>query len=89
MVTETMDPRYVHSDHGWWFPEKPAEMDEGLFGLWDTDVNSLIRWQAGQAGVGTNYKTMLCKVYPVRSDDMHNEWTSNEAYAYESEEAAK
>ncbi|MEI3377171.1 MAG: molybdopterin-dependent oxidoreductase [Coriobacteriales bacterium] len=85
-LTKTIDPRYVNSDHGWWLPEEPAAMDEGLFRMWDTDVNALIKWQPGRAGVGTNYKTMLCKVYPVRPGDEHNEWDSSEAYAYKSKE---
>lgn len=88
-LTKTIDPRYVNSDHGWWLPEEPATMDEGLFGMWDTDVNALIKWQPGRAGVGTNYKTMLCKVYPVRPGDEHNEWDSKEAYTYKSEEVQR
>ena len=85
-VTPIIDPRYAQTDHGWWLPEEPGGIDDGLFGMFDVDVNSLLKWQAGRAGVGSNYKTMLCRIYPVLPGDEHNEWGSDVAYDYKSEE---
>ncbi|MFC1919825.1 molybdopterin-dependent oxidoreductase [Chloroflexota bacterium] len=36
-----IDPKVVHAEHGWWFPEKPAE-EPSLFGVWESNVNVLI-----------------------------------------------
>ena len=82
-VTPIIDPRFAQTDHAWWMPEAPGALDEGLFGMWDVDCNQLLKWQAGRAGVGSNYRTMLCKVYKVQPGDEHNVWTSEEAYSYE------
>ncbi len=81
-ITPIIDPRIVMADHGWWLPEEPGDFDEGLFGLWDMDINNLLKWQAGRAGVGSNYKTMLCKIYKAEPGDEHNTWTREEAYSY-------
>lgn len=71
-LTTTLDPRVCSTDHGWWYPEAPAEVDEGLYGLWDLAINQLIAWQPGKSGMGSNYKTLLCKIYPVVPGDESN-----------------
>lgn len=62
-LTTALDPRVCSTDHAWWCPEAPAALDEGLYGLWDLNINQLITWQPGKSGLGSNYKTLLCKVY--------------------------
>ncbi len=88
-VTTAVTPRVVSTDHGWWLPEEPGALDDGLFGMWDVDVNQLLRWRSGDAGLGSNYKTTICRVYKVEPGDEHNEWTSDKAFSYKSEEWGK
>lgn len=61
-ITEALDPRVVCTEHGWSHPEAGAE------NLFDTDtlnINRLIGWDdMSKIGVGANYKTGLCKIYP-------------------------
>ena len=85
-VTPIIDPRYVNTDHGWWLPEEKSALDDGLFGLWDVDCNNLLEWKCGKAGFGSNYKTMLCKIYKVEQGDEHNVWGSDQAYSYVAKE---
>ena len=32
------DPRYIVTQHGWWFPERPAA-EPSLYGLWESNIN--------------------------------------------------
>lgn len=88
-VTNAVTPRVVSTDHGWWLPEEPGALDDGLFGMWDVDVNQLLRWRSGDAGLGSNYKTTICRVYKVEPGDEHNEWASDKAFSYKSKEWGK
>jgi anaerobic selenocysteine-containing dehydrogenase len=36
-----IDPRVVHAEHGWWFPEEVAE-EPSLYGVWKSNINVLI-----------------------------------------------
>jgi anaerobic selenocysteine-containing dehydrogenase len=36
-----IDPRVVHAEHSWWFPEDPAP-EPSLFGVWKSNVNVLL-----------------------------------------------
>src|SRR5690606_11962668 len=36
-VTEDVDPRVVHVEHGWWFPEEPGP----AHGVWTANANLL------------------------------------------------
>ncbi|HIW75018.1 MULTISPECIES: molybdopterin-dependent oxidoreductase [Gordonibacter] len=68
--TNIMDERVVMSDHGWWFPEAPGEEKDGLFGMFDLNVNKLLNsYVPGKSGFGANYKSMLCKIYPVKDGE--------------------
>lgn len=64
-LTCALDPRVCSTDHAWWYPEAPSSADEGLYGLWDLNINQLIAWAPGKSGLGSNYKTLLCKVYKM------------------------
>jgi anaerobic selenocysteine-containing dehydrogenase len=37
-VTTSFDPRYIVTQHGWWFPEMPPEAPS-LHGLWESNIN--------------------------------------------------
>ena len=57
-------------EHGWWFPERKDEAEEniedpnhGLFGVFESQINNLVPFDAGVSGFGSNYKTMMCKIY--------------------------
>ncbi len=39
-LTDGIDPRVVHAEHCWWFPEQPGE-EPSLHGLWQSNVNVL------------------------------------------------
>jgi len=62
-VTPIIPAGIVHSEHGWWFPEKPAAAPS-LFGVWDSNINLLTtQCDNGPSGYGAPYKTQICKIY--------------------------
>jgi anaerobic selenocysteine-containing dehydrogenase len=68
-VTPIIDPRVVNSDHAWWFPEKGGA-EPSLFGVWDVNVNQLVPPLPGRSGLGSNVKSLLCKIYKVAEGEM-------------------
>ena len=63
-----LDPRVVHAEHGWWFPELPGE-EPWLFGVWESNINVLIDDDPDvctKRGGGWPLKTALCKIYKVK-----------------------
>jgi len=62
-LTDAIDPRIVHSQHGWWFPEKPGT-EPSLFGVWESNINLLLPsgW-TGKSGFGYPFKSQMCRVY--------------------------
>ena len=64
-VTPVVDPRIIHAQHGWWYPEQDSEMPN-LNGVWKSNINSLIPHRAiGRIGFGAPFKNVLCKIYKV------------------------
>ena len=59
----------VNADHGWWYPEEDGS-EPNLFGVWKSNINTLIKFDCGESGMGASYKSMLCKVYPVKEEEM-------------------
>jgi len=62
-----IDPRVVHAQHGWWFPEQPGE-EPWLRGAWESNVNVLTDddpEHCNQISGGWPLRTGLCKVYKV------------------------
>jgi len=57
---ETYDPRVIQAEHGWWFPERKSEE---LYDVFESNVNNLVPMDAGVSGFGSNYKSMICKIY--------------------------
>ena len=63
-LTPTIDS-VVHSQHGWWFPEKPGP-EPSLFGVWESNINLLVPLGlVGETGYCAPYKSQICKVYKV------------------------
>jgi len=63
-----IDPRVVHAEHGWWFPELPGE-EPWLHGVWESNVNVLTDDDpavCNKLGGGWPLKTALCKIYPCK-----------------------
>lgn len=60
-----IDRRVIHSQHAWWYPERPAV--DGEYGPEDvflSNINNLIPHETiGKLGFGAPYKCMICKVY--------------------------
>ena len=64
-VSKEVDPRVVHAQHGWWYPEEEGEAPN-LFGVWKSNINKLVpMYKVGKLGYGAPYKNLLCRVYKV------------------------
>lgn len=62
--TPTIDPRVASTSHGWSHPEAGLENN---FDADDLNINRLLDWDhVGSTGVGSNYKSNLCRIYPVK-----------------------
>ena len=67
-VNDTLDPRVIRAEHGWWFPE---ENPEELFRVFDSNINNLTpMFHNSPTGYGAPYKCQLAKVYPVTPENM-------------------
>ncbi len=68
-VTDGIDPRVIHAQHGWWFPEDRAD-EPSLHGVWKSNINICTDDDPDicnpQIGVWP-LRTGLCKVY--RAED--------------------
>jgi len=63
-----IDPKVVHAEHGWWFPELPGE-DPWLHGAWESNVNVLTGDDPEYCNPITGawgLKTALCNVVPCK-----------------------
>jgi thiosulfate reductase/polysulfide reductase chain A len=63
-----IDPKVVHCEHGWWFPELPGE-EPWLHGVWESNVNVLTDDDpdvCDKIGGGWPLKWELCKVYKAK-----------------------
>lgn len=69
LLFDGIDPRVVHTEHGWWFPELPAE-EPWLHGVWESNTNVLTEDHpdvCNRYTGGWPLKTGLCKVYKVKT----------------------
>lgn len=60
-----IDPRVVHAQHGWWFPEEDGA-EPSLHGVWKSNINVLINDDpdgCNRISGGWPLRAMLCKVY--------------------------
>jgi len=65
-LTSGIDPRVIHVEHGWWFPEEPAPE----YGIWKSNVNLLTDNQAPyDPAMGTyQLRALLCRVARADQD---------------------
>jgi thiosulfate reductase / polysulfide reductase chain A len=64
---EGIDPRVVHAQHGWWYPEEEGA-EPCLHGVWKSNANVLTDDDpdiCNPISGGWPLRTFLCKVYPV------------------------
>jgi anaerobic selenocysteine-containing dehydrogenase len=64
-----IDPKVVHAQHGWWFPELPGE-EPWLHGVWESNINVVIDDDidhCNQISGGWPLKGgAMCKVYKAK-----------------------
>jgi thiosulfate reductase/polysulfide reductase chain A len=65
-VTAGIDPRVIHAEHGWWFPEEPAPE----YGVWRSNANVLTDNQPPyDPAMGTyQLRALLCRVARVDAE---------------------
>jgi thiosulfate reductase / polysulfide reductase chain A len=67
-----IDPRVVHAQHGWWFPEDPAE-EPSLHGVWKSNINVLTDDDpdiCNPINGGWPLRGLLCRVYPCNEAEV-------------------
>lgn len=65
---EGINPKVVHCEHGWWFPELPGE-EPWLRGVWESNINILTEddpERCNKLSGGWPLRTALCKIYPCK-----------------------
>ncbi len=65
--TGGIDPRVVHAEHNWWFPEQPGA-EPCLHGLWQSNVNVLTTDEPDACDQVTGSwpgRGLMCRVSPV------------------------
>jgi anaerobic selenocysteine-containing dehydrogenase len=60
-VTPRIRKDTIAADHAWWFPERDPN-DGTFFGTFESNINNLIPYDAGETGYAAPFKSMLCKV---------------------------
>ncbi len=64
-----IDPRVVHAEHGWWYPELPGE-DPWLHGVWESNINVVTDDDVSyvnKAAGGWPLRGISCKIYPAKT----------------------
>lgn len=63
-VTPDIDPKVIHVEHGWWFPEEEGP----LHGVWKSNANILTRnGPPYDPAMGTYHlRGLLCRIAPVQ-----------------------
>lgn len=66
-LTEGIDPRVIHTEFGWWFPEDPAPE----YGVWKSNANVLTSVKPPyDPQMGTyQLRSLLCRVAKYEGDD--------------------
>jgi anaerobic selenocysteine-containing dehydrogenase len=66
-----LDPRVVHAQHGWWYPEMPGE-EPWLHGVWVSNINVCTASDEATCDEALGswpLRTYQCKVYKVKRFD--------------------
>ena len=76
-VTDAVDEKTVHGQHGWWFPEQDGS-EPNLYGTFRSQINNLCpNGHMGKLGFGAPNKCLICNVEPVSESydtDMNLIW---------------
>ena len=67
-----IDPRVVHADFDWWYPEMPEE-EPSLYGVWISNINMLTEDSADYCGTEMGswpLRCNLCRIYAVQSHEI-------------------
>lgn len=66
-VWDGIDPRVVHADGYWWYPELPGK-DPCLFGVWESNINAITPGNVESFDyAGDNaFRGLLCRVYKAK-----------------------
>ncbi|MFC1815614.1 hypothetical protein ACFL0M_06625 [Thermodesulfobacteriota bacterium] len=67
-IFEGINPRVVHAQHGWWFPEQPGEAP-WLDGVWESNINVCTKDDPEILNPiirAWPLRTFLCKVYKCK-----------------------
>ena len=66
-LTTGIDPRVVHADGYWWYPEMPGE-EPCLFGVWESNINAILPDDPELCDyTGDNpFRALLCRVYKAK-----------------------
>lgn len=79
-VSEIVDEKTVHAQHGWWFPETdPSDnRPEGSYDTFRSNINNLCpNDHYGKLGFGAPNKCLICAIEPVAENydtDMNEIW---------------
>ncbi len=67
-VTTDVDPKVIHVEHGWWFPEEAGPEH----GIWKSNANMLTRnGPPYDPAMGTYHlRGLLCRIAPVLSQEL-------------------
>lgn len=68
-LTDGIHPKVVNVQHGWWFPEQPAQ-EPWLHGLWQSNANVLTMDDpdvSDRLSGSAAMRALLCKVYKVEA----------------------
>ncbi|RJP30973.1 MAG: molybdopterin oxidoreductase [Actinobacteria bacterium] len=81
-LTDTIDPRVVSVEHGWWFPEEKGPEH----GVWKSNANLLTdNGPPYDPAMGTyQLRALLCRVYPAETGDAGGEHLSETGTPIES-----
>ncbi|MFC2013478.1 molybdopterin-dependent oxidoreductase [Chloroflexota bacterium] len=63
-----IDPRVIHAQHGWWFPELPGE-EPWLHGVWESNINTVTDDElehCNKISGGWPLRALLCRVYKAK-----------------------
>jgi anaerobic selenocysteine-containing dehydrogenase len=73
-VTDGIDPRVIHVQHGWWFPEQPGPE----YGVWTSNANLLTNNQPPyDLAMGTyQLRALLCRVTPADAPEIDTKKSS-------------
>lgn len=76
-VTDAVDEKTIHGQHGWWFPEESGD-EPNLYGTFRSQINNLCpNGHMGKLGFGAPNKCMCCDVEPIAESydtDMQEIW---------------